>query len=241
MTDPNLFDDQQTPPQEPDYVDYVSQKYGVDNPDETLAKAIWHKDQHIEQVHRETAGLRQELNTRMKMEEFLDKMNSYQTQTDDSNDSLPADRENTSQQKPALSAEDVQRMLEQREHANRRNRNLLDVSDTLRDKLGPNFSEKVRQTVKQLGMQEAEANNLAAENPKAFYRLMGLDVSPRENFQSPPRTTVNSEGFRPSGGGQKDWAYFNKMMKEKPNEYWSPKVQNEIFQLTLQGKLDPNQ
>ena len=256
MTDPNLFDPMReahalqssytnTEPNEQTYIDYVVTKYGTENPDPELAKAIFHKDQHIEQIHREQAGLRQELNSRMKMEEFLDRINNFQ-QHDDSNDTLPADRElvqGTSvsgQTTQPLSTEDVQRIIEQRDAANRRNRNLLDVTETLKDKLGPNYPEKVRQTIRQLGMDEQQANAIAADNPKAFYRLLGLDQSPRETFQSPPRTALNSEGFRPSGSPQRDWNYYENIRKTKPNEYWSPRVQNEIFQLTLEGKLDPN-
>jgi hypothetical protein len=238
MTDPNIFDPTNTEPNAQTYIDYVVTKYGTENPDPELAKAIFHKDQHIEQIHREQAGLRQELNSRMKMEEFLDRMNTFQ-QNDDSNDTPPADREHVQGQQP-LSTEDVQRIIEQRDAVNRRNRNLLDVTETLKDKLGPNYPEKVRQTIRQLGMDEQQANTIAADNPKAFYRLLGIDQSSRETFQSPPRTALNSEGFRPSGSPQRDWNYYENIRKTKPNEYWSPRIQNEIFQLTLEGKLDPN-
>ena len=61
MTDPNLFDPMReahalqssytnTEPNEQTYIDYVVTKYGTENPDPELAKAIFHKDQHIEQM-----------------------------------------------------------------------------------------------------------------------------------------------------------------------------------------------
>jgi hypothetical protein len=233
MTDPNIFDHNTDTTADSDnpevYTAYVKEKYGDVDADPVVAKAVYHKDKFIEQLQRENAGVRQEMQTRIRMEEFLDKMNSRQSQ-DYSNDQDPPERENVPTEKP-LTAEDVKRLLAEQQKVDRQMRNTQEVIDTLKQKLGPDYSTKVKQILSQIGMDETRANTLAADSPAAFYRMLGIDQPQKENFMSPPRGNVNTGALGTTSNRGPKYSDFQRMMKEKPEEYWQPRVQNEILRL----------
>lgn len=209
------------------YDNYVKEKYGEDPA--ALVKAVYHKDQFIEQMKREQAGLRQELNERIKMEEFLDRVNTF-TSDKQSNDQNQPGQENNNTGKPAITAEEVSKLWDQRQLQATQEKNLREVTDTLKQKLGPNYASKAKDIVSQLGMDENYANDLAARSPQAFIRLLGLDRQNTESFDAPPRSA-----FRPStpSVSQRNYDYYEKIRKEDPNRYWTPAIQNEIFQRAL--------
>jgi hypothetical protein len=88
-------------------------------------------------------------------------------------------------------------------------------------------------------MSESQLKEMAAANPKLFYKATGLtETRPQDNFQAPPRTQVNSDAFLPSGNNtSKDAKYFKDLYKDSPSQYWSPKVQNQIINGVKEGRF----
>lgn len=222
----NLFEDQGDP-QIDDTSDHYAELVGEgkkykDNA--ALAKAILAKDAFIEQLKSETAGLRTDLSTRIKLEEFLDKMNSTQRPTQQAADN----HAENSQEKPAVTTlEDVKKVIAQERAEAARQANLLAVAETLQKNFGPNFASRLREATSQLGMSEAAMQELAASNPQAFYKLVGVGEKTKETFEAPPRGTSRPPQ---EGSGRRNRAYYQKLQRENPVEYWSPRIQNEEFQ-----------
>lgn len=195
---------------------------------ELLAKSVIHKDQFIEQLKREQAQLRNDLETRIKYEEFLDKMSSLQSGT---TKGAPSPDDTTSDNKtpPPVTLADIELRLEQRDAKKRQDENLLYVERILSETLGPNFGSKVKQQASNLGMSEEVLTNIAAQNPKAFFKLIGAEDKADTSFTPPPRSQFNADSFRPSTSNVKNFAYYEQMRKDKPLEYWKPHIQNEML------------
>lgn len=238
-----LFNDQI---EEPDVVedisqddkDYFSEYVGEGKKyrdEKALAKAIYHKDEFIERLKTEQANLRQDLQSRIKMEEFLDRMNDT-SRDGESNQRNQDDGENQSGRN-AITPQDLKEILDQRERDAAKRNNLSEVKNILHTKLGPNYVSKVRAITTELGLDEKFATDVAATNPKAFYKLLGLDNQPKgESFEAPPRSVVNTEGFKPNNTKHNYAWYRDNIYKKDPNQYWTPKVQNEMReQAALQG------
>lgn len=193
---------------------------------ESLARAKAEADWHIKRIERENAEIRRELTTRQRVEEMLDRMQNSQ-RNNQSNDLQQDDLENGDDTRTALTAEDVERLLEQRERANSRKQNLTEVENVLKDKLGPNYSQKVRTLTQDLGLDANKAKELAADNPKAFIRLLGLDNTQTERFEPPVRNQVNT-AFRPTSTNKKNFAYYEGIRKQQPDKFLPAKYQLEM-------------
>jgi hypothetical protein len=188
---------------------------------EALARSVLHKDAFIEQLKSETAGLREDLNTRLKMEDFLAKLNPPAQDPAPGNQTAPPSTEKT-----ATTREDILKLLDERDAALARQRNLNEAKATLEKNFGPNYASRVREIATQLGADEAFLNNLAATNPAALYKLVGVGERRQEGFEAPPRGA--SPGFTPTGKA-KNYAYYENLRKENASQYWSPATQNEMF------------
>lgn len=204
---------------------------------QALAKSRVKADEFIEQLKRENAGLRQDLNQRVKMEEFLGKMEQVSREAPiKDQEQLGSEPES---ERTAIKPEDlepvVERIYEAREARAARQQNLAEVKSDLLKTYGPNYASKVREIGASIGMDDSAIQEMAAQRPKAFAKLFGLNrPANNELFEAPPRSSVNVEGFKPSAAGGKNYAYFEAMRQKEPRKYWSPSVQNEMHRLATQ-------
>jgi hypothetical protein len=212
-------------------VDYLTELVGEGKKFKTpqeLALGKAEADAFIERLKLETQELRNELSTRVKYEEFLDKLNSAQL----SNSQQPSG-DDQQQQKPAMSPEEIARLvatqINQTEAQKTAQQNLALVENRLREALGPNFASKLRQQAAELGLSDQEVKNLAETKPKALFRLLGLDSDrPNEQFAPPPKTQVT--GFAPTGQ-KRGKSYYDEIYKTDPTRYYSPEIYNERYNL----------
>lgn len=215
--------------------DQLIEKY-KDN--EGIVKAVEHKDRFIEQMKREQSQLRSDLETRIKYEEFLDRMNSLQSGTAKG---APSPDDTTSNDKtqtpPAVTPQDIERMLEQRDAKKRQESNLDFVQRKLTETLGPNYGSKLKQQAANLDMSEETLTAIAAQNPKAFLKLVSAEDRTEQSFTPPPRSMFNSDSFKPSTSNTKNFSYYEDIRKTKPTEYWQPRIQNEMMK-ALEEKGD---
>lgn len=200
-----------------------------------LARSRVEADAYIARLEQETSGLREELSTRLKYEDFLDKLKSaplgsnQQPQIDDDPDT--GKTAITEQELDAI----VSNKLKQLKNEETANSNLNLVQQKLQEVYGPNYAQHLKRKTQELDMSESFVQGLAASNPKALFRLLEVDQETKPNlFSAPPKSHVTST--LPKGNTKGD-SYYEKLRKEKPSEYWSPKVQNEIFeQIKLLGE-----
>lgn len=227
----NLFDQNDIPEtpdqdqnQEPQFEDLVGEgkKY---RDAAAVAKAVYEKDRFIDQLKSELHGLRGELSSRVKMEEFLERMSSMSPTQNE-----PQVHEPDGQTKGI----DLDKVLDQKlsELEQRRNlqQNLDRVRQELQAKLGANYKSHLKQISDKLGLGEQFMNALAAEQPKAFMHLVGLDKTPEPQSSVTPPTT----SFRPQAptSGKRNYKYYADLKKADPVRYYSVPVQQQWFKDT---------
>lgn len=226
MPNNNLFAEDFSIDPEKNYLEeLVGEGKKFESPEE-LARGKAEADAFIARLENEQQQLRDELNKRLKLEEFRDLLNS---QPSNSNQRKPDDEEPQTG-KSAMSPEEIERLLEER--LNRRDaqqtamQNVNAVKEKLQGTYGPNYAQHLKRQAAEIGMTEQEVERLAASNPKVLFKLFGVDEKKTENdLFSPPRNQTTS---LPKSNIKGD-SYYEKMRKDEPDLYWSPKIQNEIF------------
>lgn len=231
MTD--LFDDQDEPVVD-QTKDYLSELVGEDKKFKTpqdLAKAKAESDAFIERLKAENAGLRNDLKTRLKLEEVVDRISSAKSP---SSEQEPEAHEQD-EAKSAITPEQIKAMvaetLTEGQKAEQRRRNNAFVEQKLQEAFGPTFRRTIKEQAQKLGIGEEFAKNLAAEQPNAFLKLFDVQTKQEANSiaTQAPHSTVNSDAmrFQPESGLKRK-SYYEKLRKSDKKTYWSPRVQNEM-------------
>lgn len=200
-----------------------------------VAKALAEKDAFIarllDEARRKEADLQAAVNTKA----FEDRIKALEAEQSTQRPE-PTVREVTPQAAtlPDIEAT-VQKAIEDREAANIRSRNLINVKEKLTEVYGEEFPTRVKQRAAELNISLAKLNEMAAETPSAFYALIGLDTQRRPSDAAPPQTRMNTAATPPTHG-QKNNAYYQNLRKTNPALYWTPAVQMEEYrELTRQG------
>lgn len=203
---------------------------------EDLAKAALHKDQFIDQLKREQrdrdatiARLQSDLEARIKQEDFLTKVETLVApKLPEAGGTPPADGTNGT---PAVTPETIEKILEQRDATKQRQANLRDVETRLKEVYGDDYKRRVQEQARTLGVGTDFLTDVAAKNPSAFYRLVGVDSTqnrvPPTSQSAPPRSSVSI----PSTPGQvKDQEYYRTLRKKVGDAaYFTPAIQQEIW------------
>ena len=109
--------------------------------------------------------------------------------------------------------------------------NYMTVVERLKAEFGEqNVEEKVQQAAQANGLTVDDMRETARKSPQAFYKLVGIEQTkqtvtppPMRGSQTPPQET-----------NEKDFAYYARLMRENPREYWKPEVQREFRKLFTQ-------
>lgn len=231
MTD--LFSDQDDSPVIDPSKNYLEEYVGEGKKfksAEDLAKAKAESDAFIEKLKSETAGLRQELNTRLKLEEAIDRLSSQAPSSEHEPKAPEQD-----QGQPAIKPEDIVKAVKDSltadEKKAQRAKNTSFVEEKLQEAFGPTFRRTIKEQAQRLGIGEEFARNLAAEQPNAFLKLFDVKAQPEGNStaQNIPHSNVNSEalGFKPDAGIKRK-SFYDNLKKKDPKSYWSVRVQNDM-------------
>ena len=198
---------------------------------EDLARSVLHKDDFIEQLKSETGRMRKELESRANLDAIVDKLVAKQNITPPpSNDAEPPVSE-----PKAPTSEDLKKMvreaLSEETTVSTQRANMKEVKAKLLEKYGTQYVSKLAEVAGKLQTSTKTLDQLAATNPVMFWALVDGNIPTAPGFSAPARTEVRSEGFKPdvSGGAktQKQWNEVRKKMGSR--EYWTPKVQNQIW------------
>lgn len=207
---------------------------------EALARAKAESDAFILRLQAEAEELRKDLNTRLTVEQILEK----NTQPDPvpnqqglNNQTPPKTEENKN------TAVDIEKLvndkLAEAELKRVQNTNLALVRETLENTWGNDYVTRLKEKASELGLGEGFLQNLAMEQPKAFLKLIDASVEERKPASNqsanqlfvPPsgneRTRTNS--FSPTNGDRTK-SYYDKLKETNPIEYWKPSVQNQMHQ-----------
>jgi len=232
MTD-GLFDDTAGDPGTPSGdVNYLETLVGEGKKFQTvddLARGKVEADKFIETLKEEQARLRKDLETRITLEEFLERQNAKPSTDAGAAPKVPS----TEDQGTKLKPEDIQSLiretLTQEQKKTAAATNLATVKNTLAKEWGSDFSKVLAAKASELEVGTDFLNNLAATNPKAFFKMVGVEGAKKDTYVPTPTSTVEAPKATGSFRTLKD---YESLRKSDPRTYWSPRVQNEILKKT---------
>jgi hypothetical protein len=201
-----------------------------------LAKGKYEADEYIKMIvkQKDTLAndylrLKADYDARAKLEEVLKTF-----QNANANDNLDNTPEEKNVNQPQFDPNKLEEMIESRLSAREKQRiadaNLKTVKDELREKLGRNWSEKLRATLDDLDLSEGDMELLARRSPKAFLKTVGLVEQTKEpTFQAPPMSSVRNDNFKPKGSEKRTWSYYQALKEKNPRAWLDPKVQTQMY------------
>ena len=121
----------------------------------------------------------------------------------------------------------VEKTLTERELQATANQNISAVDSKLQDMYGTEASNVLLNKSKELGISLERMQNLASESPSAFFTLLG---EKQESFKPMTQGSVRTDGVAMQSSAQRDWSYYQKLRRENRNEYYSPKIQQQLME-----------
>ena len=199
-----------------------------------LDKRLADKDEFIERLKTENAGMRAEVQSQARLQEMLDKLTKEPVSTP----SQPATEEK------GFSPDDIAKIVDEqvtkRAKEARRNTNINEVSVAIKDGFGENANQKLKDRMANLGIGEEFLKSVAAESPKAAIELLSMPKkAPEPDLLpfAPPRSQINPETFKPTSG-EKTWKDYEVMRRSTDPkiraQYWTPAVQNELHKRNIE-------
>ena len=207
---------------------------------ETALKSLVDKENFINQLKTENAGMRKELQQSSSIDDFMKALREEREGTKEGNNQQPSGSQTNTSDNPeptsTMTAEEVQKLLDEKWSEkvtqDSRSKNLEYVKERLNETIGNNYVERLNQTATELGLSREYLTNLAQTEPKAFLKLVGAET-PKPSSSGgdlfTPDPNLNSSGLNFRGEGKKNWEYYEKIRKEDKSRYFSPQVQNEMF------------
>lgn len=232
MTDIFTDDDVNDLTKEIKFEDLVGEGKKFRDPD-AVAKKVLHADQHIEKLETELSELRTDLSARLRVEEMLDKL---KTQRDDQRNPADSPKEPGSKKEVDIAAE-VQRLLKEEKSKETREGNLLKTRAGLKERFGADYNQRLIQIAEELSVSKDFLSSIATTSPEGFFKLVDSVASPDPKR---PVTPPNPSRDPLKGGapvGTKNNAYYQALRREKPDLYFSRKIQNEMHaEIMRQGR-----
>lgn len=236
MTDQSIFgsnvDNQTTEPASDPFKDWVGpgKKYASV---EEMARANIYAQEHISSLEKTKSELLEDLTKRNSLAQLVDKLSTtVNTSQTTSPVATPAQDRTVDKVQAAdlesLIAEKIQSVFSNKE----KQENASSVAKTLSAKFGDKAEEMYRVKAAELGLTIQMLNDLSMTSPKAVLAYFGSDLTSTLN----PTTThakVSTEAFSSASTSNGDpkpgtYAYYQKIRRENPSAYYSPKTQIEM-------------
>jgi hypothetical protein len=200
-----------------------------------LAFGKLQSDRFIERLKTENERMREELNTRQRMEELVTKLASIEPKQSASSENNQGSERDGDNRPPmtgsGLSPEEAEALFNRKL---RETKNFEKSLEGLKSAYGSDYQTKLDEEAKRLGMDSTEVNSLAKANPELFLRIFsGTNVTPSDNHYTPPPTnSINSNSLvslknNHMVNGVRTQAYYNDLKARDPKTYWSVSVQQQ--------------
>lgn len=199
---------------------------------EVIAKGKIEADSYIKKLEAQLEELRGDLGKQDYAAQLLAQLQGKAPQSTTepvvSKDASGAGQEHTT---PEISEDVLKSLVEKtitdRESANTKKQNIDLVSQQMTEKYGTEASARVKSKAQELGLSAARMEELAAESPSAFLALIG---EPPMKAPTMTRGSVNTSGLGSATGGDRNFAYYQKMRRENRSQYYTPKVQQQMME-----------
>jgi len=201
---------------------------------EVLAKGKLEADTYISELEAQLKQAREDLSKQDYAKDLLSQLqnkaaDSITANTAMSNNNIDGiDSQNTT---AGINEDTLKGLVEQtlvkREQDSVIKQNLAQVDQELEKSFGTEAAVTVQEKAKELGMSMERLRDIAAESPSAFFTLIG---QPQKTFSPMVQGSVRTEGVNMQASNTRDWQYYQKLRRENPNQYYSPKVQQQMIQ-----------
>jgi len=198
---------------------------------EDLAKGKKEADAFIDQLKLENAQMREDLSKRPTLDDVQDIMKLQNEGQNNTSSELNEEALNTI----------VDSRLENRNTRALEHTNVSQASDKMVELYGEKASEQVAKKAGELGVTVKYLQDQAAKSPAMFYSIMGVNDTASNNVAGNQTAQGNNtEQFNQTQHGTNEgtWSHYEKLRKEDPKKYFSPKVQNEMFQMRKDKDAD---
>lgn len=202
---------------------------------EDMAKAILYKDQHIKRVETENSGMRKDFSDWREqhnaVQNLQEALTALKEQNHSSNDAPQVNEDtNKGQQIDMTQIESLfTNKIKEHEEFRKEETNEQMVLSKLKERYGDKYETYLRTQMDELGMSQEDVMEMARKRPSIFTKVF-LSERQTENFQAPPQSNRRSDSFASTGAQKRDEAYYDKLRQEKPDVYWSPKIQNQMHE-----------
>jgi hypothetical protein len=194
---------------------------------EDLAKGKAEADIFIEQLKKEQAELRSDLDQRLSAQDLLEEIRKErEAQLSASNS--PA-QENTT---PSLGTDDIANLVKntvkQLGVQETAEQNILAVDIKMKELFGDKAQEVMIQKAKENEVSVDFLKDAAAKSPKAFFNVLGL-ANQKPATPSMTQGTVDMSGTEPRSNAGNSWQDYEIMRRENPKLYWKPETQIRLL------------
>lgn len=224
---------QETPSQE-SYLQKLVETKGENWKDpEVLAKGKLEADGYIKTLEDQLAQMREDMKKQDYQAQILEQLQNKATESTAVNNEVPNNNGDINTQNTTAAVDEetlkslVEQTLTQREKDNTVQQNLSQVDKELESSFGTEAAATVQKKAQELGMSMDRLRDIAAESPSAFFTLIG---QPQKTFSPMVQGSVRTEGVNMQASTERDWSYYQKLRRENRNLYYSPKVQQQMFQ-----------
>lgn len=202
---------------------------------ETLAKGKLQADTYIQELENQINQMRDDLSKQDYAAQVLEELRGKAAETSTAKTS-EANKNNTAgveeTETPSALDEDtlkslVEKTLTERETQDKVKNNLEKVQTQLTQRFGEQAGDALKAKAEELGMSLQRMEQVASESPAAFMALFG--PVPQEQVNSLINSSVNTEGVNMQASTQRNWNYYQKMRRENPNQYYTPKIQQQLM------------
>lgn len=199
---------------------------------EDLAKGKFESDLYINTLQSRMDELRKDYLkekednvAKARLEELIDQLNKTSQRPSNNEPTPPVIDGNQPKFDPKEIESLVSTKIQEHDRAKREQENFNEVRNKLKEQYGSNYQSVLKQKIEELGLDETFMNDLARKHPSVLLKTLGVgEQVQQEQFQSPPRSSIRNDNFKPSSGQKRTWAYYQDIKKNNPTLYHDPKT-----------------
>jgi hypothetical protein len=215
-----------------DYVKQLAEARGEKWTDpQVIAKGKLEADEHITNLEKQLAEMRDDLAKNKYAEQVLDALKNkdgtpHREPSEPNNNNVGDGSDQNTTDKTVDIDSLVEQKMSERELKQTIAQNVSTVEAHLEQQFGTEATKVVQDKAKELGMSMDKLKAMAGETPKAFLALVGS--APIVERNANVTSSVNTTSGQFQNSGQKNFQYWQKLRRENPNQYYRPNVQNEM-------------
>lgn len=200
-----------------------------------IAKALVTKEGYIKRLERENAEARVEIAARANVEDVVDRL----IKSKPANplippvETNPPGQQNGSQPPTStqgLTAEDVEKLLAQREQEATAKANQKYTVERLTERYGKDYISVVQAKAKEIGESMDFFEALAQTRPAVLLNLLGPAPAQAPATFKPQTVNTTSTVLGTQQNSGRTHKYYENLKKTNPTEYFKPKTQNMMYQ-----------